>query len=408
MNDHLNYLDTYWYRVTRMGSTHKEREMNASILDFEKYLVEHPSSENVVIAGKNELVSIISNRQDENKMTKQVLTKLTTPLVPGAIMEWRGVKWIAYFREKNPNEAYYSNLVVQCNNIIKWINQFGVVKESPCYVVGNMISSIKGNFRTWNGMITPQPNQFLDMIIPLNTEITINKKFIISGRAWIVIDYDITSVPGVMYVSLTEDKIDRIDDNDILGIAEYDGLNSYTIETVENNIEVVLNTDYLLFPKIRYNGELVETATLQYKIVDELTALATIINGGVKISGLRLGATSITISLVQEPTVVLQLPIVVVAASTESIKYVISGPDFLKLGTTGNYVLYEATNTEIVLPITTFTFDKNGYLTGSIADGVLTLKANTQGITGAVLLTITTVERPDITVTKTISIKSLW
>lgn len=54
MNDHLNYLDTYWYRVTKMGTNHKLRELNASIIDFEKYLAEHPSSENVIIDGQED------------------------------------------------------------------------------------------------------------------------------------------------------------------------------------------------------------------------------------------------------------------------------------------------------------------------------------------------------------------
>lgn len=408
MNNHLNYLDTYWYRVTKMGTSHKLRELNASIIDFEKYLAEHPSSENVIIDGQEELVSIISNKQDENKMTKKVLTRLTSLLNPGIIMEWRGLKWIAYFKENNPNEAYYSNLVVQCNNVIKWISPYGAVKESPCYVVGNMISSIKSNFRTWNGMITPQPNQFLDMIIPSNSDIDVNKRFIMSGRAWIVVDYDITSVPGVMYVSLTENKIDRIDDDSILGIAEYDSLNSYTISTIEDNIEVVLGTDYLIYPRVCHNGELVENIGLQYEIVDELTAVATIINGGVKITGIMAGTTSINISLAAEPTVALQIPINVVATTTKAKEYGVLGNDTLKLGLSTQYALYEINSTEATIPVTSFTVDKPTYVSGAITNGILVLTANEVGLTGDVMVTLTNSGPPEVSAVKTITIRSLW
>ena len=39
-----NYTDVYWYRVTKYGENHKEREYNYSVRNFEKYLNEHPNS----------------------------------------------------------------------------------------------------------------------------------------------------------------------------------------------------------------------------------------------------------------------------------------------------------------------------------------------------------------------------
>ena len=409
MSDHLNYLDTYWYRVNKLGATHKDRELNASILDFEKYLLEHPSSETIKVDNAEKLASIISNKQDENKLTKKVLTTLTSGVIPGVIFEWKSLKWIVYFQEKNPNEAYHSNQAVQCNNVIKWITEYGVIRELPCYVIGNMMSTIKNNFRTWNSTITPQPNQFLDILIPYDDSLKIGNKFLMSGRAWQIVDYDITSVPGIMYISLIEDKIDREDDNTALNLANYNTLNSWGIELIETTIEVVLDTDYNIYPQIIYNGEVTQNGTLTYKIVDETIAVVTNINRGVKITGITAGTTSISISLIEEPEVILQVPISVVAATTKAIEYGVSGADVLRLGLSAQYTLYKIDATETVLPITSFSLDKPTYATGTIKDGVLTLTANEDGLVGKVVATLINGESPlPVSATKTITIRSLW
>ena len=408
MSEPVNYLDAYWYRVNKMGSNHKARELNASIYDFNKYLLEHPSSETVVVEGEEQLASIISDRQNENKMTKKVLTLLTSNLSPGKIMLWKSAKWLAYFKEKTPNEAYLTHLVVQCNNTIRWISDYGVIRELPCYVVGNMIGSIKNNFRTWNGTITPLPNQFLDMLIPYEPDLEIGKKFLMSGRAWIIVDYDITSVPGLMYVSLTEDKIDRLDDNTLLEIAEYDNLNRYRIELTEEDIEVVLGVDYNIYPRVIYEGQIVSNATLQYEIVDETVVSVTYINGGVKISGIEVGDTVLRISLLQEPSVMTEVSVSVVEVATKNPQYILSGPDFIRLGRTGTYTLYASSSTEEIISIVAFSVNKQGYVSGLIANGQLSLTANENNVVGDIIVSVEIDGVITPVASKTISIRSLW
>lgn len=407
MSDHKNYLDTYWYRVNVMGNNHKDRELNASIKEFEKYLEQHPSAETVKIRNKEEVVSIISDKQNENKMVKKILTRLTSPIQPGDIMEWKDTKWIAYFQEKNPNESYLSNLVVACNNVIRWISPFGVIKELPCYLVGSMSSSIKNNFRTWNATITPQPNQYLDMLIPLQKDITIGAKFLISERAWIVVEYDITSVPGIMYVSLTEDKIDRMNDDVILGVAEYDNLNNHKISISEDSIQIVVGESYFIHPEVYYMDQWADVA-VGCKILDETIGVALVAGSKIEIFGLALGNTSIRLFLKDEPEVFLSIPIEVVAVSNTTPEYRIFGPEFIRLGMSAQYILQEISSINNELPITTYSFDKSEYVKGSINNGVLTLTANEKGNMGNVVVTVTTIDNPALSVSKTISIKTLW
>jgi hypothetical protein len=212
-----------------------------------------------------------------------------------------------------------------------------------------------------------------------------------------------------MYISLIEDKIDREDDNTALNLANYNTLNSWGIELIETTIEVVLDTDYNIYPQIIYNGEVTQNGTLTYKIVDETIAVVTNINRGVKITGITAGTTSISISLVEEPEVILQVPISVVAATTKAIEYGVSGADVLRLGLSAQYTLYKIDATETVLPITSFSLDKPTYATGTIKDGVLTLTANEDGLVGKVVATLINSESLlPVSATKTITIRSLW
>jgi len=56
--------------------------------------------------------------------------------------------------------------MVRCNHYIKWIDTTGILKESWVYLLGSKDSKIKDNFRTWNDMITPQPNKHIHIIMP--------------------------------------------------------------------------------------------------------------------------------------------------------------------------------------------------------------------------------------------------
>jgi len=53
--------------------------------------------------------------------------------------------------------------------------------------------------------------------------------FIVEKESWTVVEYDHTSVPGVIYLSLTEGKINSIYDDLINNIADTDKLAKYEI-----------------------------------------------------------------------------------------------------------------------------------------------------------------------------------
>ena len=57
--------------------------------------------------------------------------------------------------------------------------------------------------------------------------------FIVEEESWSVVEYDHTSVPGIIYLSLTEGKINTIYDDTTNNIADLDKLAQYKLSIPE-------------------------------------------------------------------------------------------------------------------------------------------------------------------------------
>jgi hypothetical protein len=97
---------------------------------------------------------------------------------------------------------------------LHWIDADGYLHRSWAYTVSSVDSKVKGNFRMWHSLISPQPNKFAEIIMPrpLLTGTDVNQlmrgiTFIIENEGWVVIECDWTSVEGIVYMSLTESKV---------------------------------------------------------------------------------------------------------------------------------------------------------------------------------------------------------
>jgi len=64
-------------------------------------------------------------------------------------------KWLLFSEEKKVNGTYRTFSIIRCNYLLKWIDALGHLQSSWAYVVSSLDSKIKGNYRTWNALITP-------------------------------------------------------------------------------------------------------------------------------------------------------------------------------------------------------------------------------------------------------------
>ena len=232
----MNYLDVYFSRINHMGETTAERIRNGGIRSFEKWLAESPHTmRNLSVERGIYFDGIILTSKDkeyEKIMFLEVANDI--PLLVGDIMNWTLddgsiEKWILIQEEKKVNGTFRSFWIVRCNYLMKWIDAQGHLQRSWAYFVSSLDSKIKGNFRTWNSLITPQPNKYAELLMP-RYPIDRATNFIVEEESWTVVEYDHTSVPGVIYLSLTEGKINPFYDDLENNIADIDKLANYQLD----------------------------------------------------------------------------------------------------------------------------------------------------------------------------------
>lgn len=226
----MNYLDVYFSRVNHLGETPIERRKNTAIRNFERWLAESPYTiENLSVERGLYFNGIIQTNKDrEEKKIMLLYVSIDIPIQVGDILNWEQddgklEKWILISKEKRVHEPYQIFSIVKCNYEIKWIDAQGRLKKSWSYVVSSTDDKIKGNYRTWHNLISPQPNKYAEILMPKQM-VDRGTNFIIEDEGWKLIEADFTSVEGIIYMSLTENKVNYQYDDREIDVADVDKL----------------------------------------------------------------------------------------------------------------------------------------------------------------------------------------
>ena len=243
----MNYLDVYFSRVNHFGETKAERIKNSGIVAFEKWMAQSPFTVTDLSVERGLYFSgiIQTNKDKEEKKIMFLYVALDIPIRVGDILTWRQdngavEKWLLLQKEHKVHETYQTFQIIQCNYELKWINEKGYLKKSWAYAVSSVDSKIKDNFRMWHSLISPQPNKFAEIIMPRpqledgpeKDKLMRGITFIINDEGWRVVECDWTSVEGVIYMSLTETKVNYEYDDRIVDVAELDRLKFPTLQSV--------------------------------------------------------------------------------------------------------------------------------------------------------------------------------
>ena len=335
----MNYLDVYYSRINHLGETTAERIQNGGIRSFEKWMAESPHTvKNLSVERGLYFGGILIKSKDkeyEKIMFLHVANNI--PIVVGDIVNWTIEdgsleKWIIIQKEKKVNPTYQTFWIVRCNYLVKWIDKLGHIQQSWSYLVSSLDSKIKGNYRTWNALITPQPNKYLEMLMPRH-DIARSTNFIVEEESWSVVEYDHTSVPGIIYVSLTEGKINSIYDEVENDLADTDKLAKYEILMPETqqifNVGDAINPTFTLTK----NGK---PSNLEVILLPTDKKIAKIIDG--VLTAVAPGITEIIIQLKDFPDIQLNMTIEVSEAEQEFSAY-IEGVDKIRLDREATYTL---------------------------------------------------------------------
>ena len=399
----MGYLDVYFSRINHLGETTAERIRSGGIRSFEKWMAESPHTIRDLSVERGLYFSgiILTNKDKEHEKIMFLNVANNIPLLVGDIMNWTIddgsiEKWILVQEEKKVNGTYRTFWIVRCNYLMKWIDAQGHLQQSWSYFVSSLDSKIKGNFRTWNSLITPQPNKYAELLMP-RYPIDRATNFIVENESWSVVEYDHTSVPGIIYLSLTEGKINLIYDDTENNIADLDKQAQYQVVLPENEQifavgDVIAPTLTIMKNGIPYKAE--------YNLLSTDKKIVKVIDGELKAVG--TGTVDIIVQLKEYPGIQKTISITVSAAEQEFSAY-IEGPDKIRLGRKGTYILVgtEAIDGQVIYGISNNSIAKIISVTNNSCE----IQANEANILDSVILTATYDGKE---YTKNISIIPLW
>ena len=393
-----DYLDAYFSRVFHRGESVAEVAKNTGERSFESWLASsiHTVKDLSVERGLYFSGIILTNKDKEHQKIMFLNVANDIPIVIGDIVNWGTEKWIIFQKEKKVCETYQTFLILQCNYLLKWIDSNGHLQQSWGHFTSSLDSKVKENFRTWNSLITPQPNKYAEIIMP-RRNIARDTSFIVEEEAWSMVEYDHSSVPGVIYLSLTEEKLNSIYDDTINNIADTDKLAKYeVIAGKEKQIFTVGSPIVPTFTIVK-NGKPIE---VDYKFIPENKKIAKFVNG--TLTAIKEGETSLIVQLVEYPEIYTRLEIIV--GKENNFSAYIEGSDSIRLGREFSYKLV---GTSEINENVSFTLKETNlaFIINSGENNLCRIKANDKNKLGSVELIA---EYQGIEYTKTISIIPLW
>lgn len=228
--------------------------------------------------------------------------------------------------------------------------------------------------------------------------------FIVEDESWSVVEYDHTSVPGIIYLSLTENKINTIYDDTDNSIADLDKRAKYQIITSPTVQRFSIGDEITgLIYTIMKNG----VPFIPKEVIYTTTDKSIVRKKDGKLVAVGSGTVQLEITIPECTDIApetLFIPIEVSEETTE-VSYYIDGPDTIRLDREAKYTI-QSNNGEVVIA-TNFSISNETYATVQYIeeDKNYIVKANKKNLLGAVTLTA---DVDGKTVTKNISIIPLW
>lgn len=406
----MNYLDVYWARTNHLGETIQEKIKNSGIRSFEKWADESPFTISNLSVERGLYFRGVIIRSKDKEYEKIMFLHVANdiPIKVGDILNWpldNGdiEKWILVQEEKKVNGTYRTFWIVRCNYLMKWIDAEGHLQQSWSYFVSSLDSKIKGNFRTWNNLITPQPNKYAELLMP-RWPITRSTNFIVEDESWNVVEYDHTSVPGIIYLSLTENKINTIYDDTDNNIADLDKRAKYQIITSPTVQRFSIGDEITgLVYTVMKNGIPFTPKEVIYTTTDK----SVVRKKDGKLVAVGAGTVQLEVTIPECTDIEPETLFVTVEVSEEStdISYYIDGPDTIRLDREAKYFI--RSNNGETIAATNFSISDESYATVRYIeeDNTYIVKANKKNLLGVINFSV---EINGEIINKEISIIPLW
>ena len=402
-----DYYLVFQERSGNHGKTFKEVVQKQARHDFKSFLQSSPNAIKVTInskEGKETKVATILNKENETLVKRYFLCDIADQISIGDFLYWGDSIWLMFRKERDTIEAYDKFEGIECRHKIQWVDSYGVLQNTPCYLVAQKDDQIKSNFRTWNNMITPQPNKYLE-IITCRNNIQLGQKFLIDETAWYVVESDYISIKNILYLSLTEDKKDIYVDDIADNIANIVDLNKFEMRIKDKEISLDIDKEYKIAGEVYLNGN-----KYSDKIIVEVIEGADLItiNDNFTLTALSEGRVVLRICMEENNEIYQEMIINIVKNAPQNISYQLIGDESIKWGRTKviqAVKVVDGVNAAIAASFKVV--DKEELLSSyEINSSSVTITADTKNKVGN--FTIICTFEDGSTVEKTIRVTSLW
>jgi len=409
-----NYYDIFKQRLSADGTTYKEQIEKLAQRNFDRYLAETPTAIDILYEGEQYKVAIVENKQDESRLSKQMLTSLDNSFPIGGLIYWEYFKpidcpenfWIVWKKQQNSIQDHNLYYISRCNHKLKWIDGDGVRHEQYIYEFSSKENMIRATFKSRvQEIIASEPNKFMEIIMPFTTNIKREQRFIVDGEAWYVIEFDSSSVEGITYITLGEDKKDLQQDlliaqGDNEDLANYANENKKYILVLKDNPIVEKNTSYIIKPYYYEEGNLIENSIFNFYVNNEFISSGKFLEQTydensiieIKFKNNENIKTIVNLQVSDEP-------------QTTKI-YSIIGDSSIKWGKTAIYTV-DLEQDGIIISPENIVYTINNEILASLEqeDNIAYITANNKRKTGKIILTAS---GNDFSIEKEVSIVSLW
>lgn len=402
-----DYYLVFQERSGNHGKTFKEVVQKQARHDFKYFLQSSPNAIKVTInskEGKETKVATILNKENETLVKRYFLCDIADQISIGDFLYWGDSIWLMFRKERDTIEAYDKFEGIECRHKIQWVDSYGVLQNTPCYLVAQKDDQIKSNFRTWNNMITPQPNKYLE-IITCRNNIQLGQKFLIDETAWYVVESDYISIKNILYLSLTEDKKDIYVDDIADNIANIVDLNKFEMRIKDKEISLDIDKEYKIAGEVYLNGN-----KYSDKIIIEVIEGANLItiNDNFTLTALSEGRVVLRICMEENNEIYQEMIINIVKNAPQNISYQLIGDESIKWGRTKVIQAVKVVDGVSTAIAASFkVVDKEELLSSyEINSSSVTITADTKNKVGN--FTIICTFEDGSTVEKAIRVTSLW
>lgn len=400
----MSVYNSYKNRVNCNGVNTKARLISDVVDNINDDFDGHIEKQDVYINYSVNTESVIITSKESSDIilnSKNITMKPNVVLNVGDLVKWNDEFWICV--KIAFNEIYYTGIIYKCNNELNWLDEFGVIQNTPCFLSDKSLYSIGTQEEL--GLIIPDGKFNMIISKTVNTsKIKRDDRFILNHKySYKVSKFDNISSDGIILLTLQEELKNCISDNLELNIANYYNDNNYEIFVDNGNvISIAIDDTHQISATIKNNGiELYYQPTLGYSSSD--TDIATVNSTGL-ITGVADGNVNITV-VFNDLTYIINTTITDVIS--DNYKIVINGSDYIRKGEIIEFATSVTNNgVEEIQPVTFENIDTSLVQVIETTDSSIKLKGLKSE--GSFVFVAKLDIDDNISVTKTVGLKYLF